>query len=91
MTTFYECIIINKGKKSIKSCATNYNHLIIMNKKTTNKKNMQHDSAYDIKLLFPVLVLVGAGLIMVYSASFNIALSKFGTDYYFLKKQAFLK
>ena len=24
MTTFYECIIINKGKKSIKSCATNY-------------------------------------------------------------------
>ena len=25
MTTFYECIIINKGKKSIKSCATNYN------------------------------------------------------------------
>lgn len=60
-----------------------------MNKKTTNKKNMQHDSAYDIKLLFPVLVLVGTGLIMVYSASFNIALSKFGTDYYFLKKQAF--
>jgi len=60
-----------------------------MDKKTTNKKNMRHGSAYDIKLLFPVLVLVGVGLIMVYSASFTIALSKFGTDYYFLKKQAF--
>ncbi|MBW2568800.1 MAG: putative lipid II flippase FtsW [Deltaproteobacteria bacterium] len=44
---------------------------------------------YDIKLLFPVLFLVGIGIVMVYSASSAIALKKFGVDYYFLKKQAF--
>jgi cell division protein FtsW len=44
---------------------------------------------YDVKLLFPVLFLVGIGVVMIYSASSVIALKKFGTDYYFLKKQAF--
>ncbi len=43
---------------------------------------------YDIPLLFPVLLLVGIGVVMVYSASSAIALKKYGTDYYFLKKQA---
>ena len=43
---------------------------------------------YDIKLLFPVLFLVGIGIVMVYSASSALALNRFGTDYYFLKKQA---
>jgi len=43
---------------------------------------------YDIKLLFPVLFLVGIGIVMVYSASSALALKRFGTDYYFLKKQA---
>ncbi|MGB5157811.1 putative lipid II flippase FtsW [Desulfobacterium sp. N47] len=43
---------------------------------------------YDIKLLLPVFMLVIAGIIMVYSASSVLALKKFGTDYYFLKKQA---
>jgi cell division protein FtsW len=43
---------------------------------------------YDVKLLFPVLFLVGIGLVMVYSASSAIALKEFGVDYYFLKKQA---
>ncbi|MEA3428052.1 MAG: hypothetical protein U9Q84_02290, partial [Thermodesulfobacteriota bacterium] len=42
---------------------------------------------YDVKLLFPVLFLVGIGIVMVYSASSAIALKKFGSDYYFLKKQ----
>ena len=42
---------------------------------------------YDVKLLFPVLFLVGIGIVMVYSASSALALKKFGTDYYFLKKQ----
>jgi len=42
---------------------------------------------YDIKLLFPVLFLVGIGIVMVYSASSAVALKKFGSDYYFLKKQ----
>jgi len=43
---------------------------------------------YDIKLLFSVLFLVGIGIVMIYSASSALALNKFGTDYYFLKKQA---
>ena len=42
---------------------------------------------YDIALLFPVLLLVGVGIVMVYSASSALALKKFGTSYYFLKKQ----
>jgi cell division protein FtsW len=43
---------------------------------------------YDIALLFPVLFLVGVGIVMVYSASSALALKKFGTSYYFLKKQS---
>ncbi|MBU1397361.1 MAG: FtsW/RodA/SpoVE family cell cycle protein, partial [Proteobacteria bacterium] len=43
---------------------------------------------YDLKLMFPVLILVTIGIIMVYSASSVLALKKFGTDFYFLKKQA---
>ena len=42
---------------------------------------------YDIKLLFPVLFLVGIGIVMVYSASSALALKKYGSDYFFLKKQ----
>ncbi len=45
-------------------------------------------AAYDIQLLFPVLFLVGIGIVMVYSASSAVALKKFGSDYLFLKKQA---
>jgi len=40
-------------------------------------------------LLFPVLFLVGIGIVMVYSASCALAVKKFGTGYYFLKKQFF--
>jgi cell division protein FtsW len=43
---------------------------------------------YDFKLLFPVLLLAGIGIVMVYSSSSALALKKFGSDYYFLKKQA---
>lgn len=42
---------------------------------------------YDLRLLLPVLFLVGIGIVMVYSASSAIALKKYGSDYYFLKKQ----
>ncbi|MBW1840335.1 MAG: putative lipid II flippase FtsW [Deltaproteobacteria bacterium] len=45
-------------------------------------------TTYDVQLLFPVLFLVGIGIVMVYSASSALALKKFGTDYYFLKKQS---
>ena len=52
------------------------------------KKQQTHNTAYDIQLLFPVLFLVGIGIVMVYSASSAVALKKFGSDYLFLKKQA---
>jgi cell division protein FtsW len=45
-------------------------------------------TVYDVQLLFPVLLLVGIGIVMVYSASSALALKKFGSDHYFLKKQA---
>ena len=44
--------------------------------------------SYDTTLLFSVLFLVGIGIVMVYSASSALALKKFGTDFYFLKRQA---
>ncbi len=43
---------------------------------------------YDATLLFPVLFLVGIGIVMVYSASSALALKRYGTDLYYLKKQA---
>ncbi|MGD1972875.1 MAG: putative lipid II flippase FtsW [Desulfobacterales bacterium] len=52
------------------------------------KKQQTQNTAYDIQLLFPVLFLVGIGIVMVYSASSAVALKKFGSDYLFLKKQA---
>ena len=45
-------------------------------------------SGYDARLLFPVLFLVGIGIVMVYSASSALALKQYGSDYYFLKRQA---
>jgi len=45
-------------------------------------------AGYDRRLLFSVLLLVGAGIVMVYSASSAVALKKFGSDAFFLKKQA---
>jgi cell division protein FtsW len=53
----------------------------------TNKQTI-HTVAYDIQLLFPVLFLVGIGIVMVYSASSAVALKKFGSGYLFLEKQA---
>jgi len=52
-------------------------------------KQKEQGAAYDVKLLFPVLFLVGIGIVMVYSASSALALKKFSNDYFFLKKQAF--
>jgi cell division protein FtsW len=43
---------------------------------------------YDLGLLFPVLLLVGMGIVMVYSASSALALKKFGSGYFFLERQA---
>lgn len=52
------------------------------------KSVLKQPMQYDIALLFPVLFLVGIGIVMVYSASSALALKKFGTSYYFLKKQS---
>ena len=43
---------------------------------------------YDRQLLFSVLLLVGIGIVMVYSASSAVALDKYDNGYFFLKKQA---
>ncbi len=45
-------------------------------------------SESDILILFPLLFLSGLGIVMVYSASSALALRKFGSDYYFLIRQA---
>ncbi len=52
------------------------------------KKVTADTMTYDATLLFPVLFLVGIGIVMVYSSSSAIAMKKFSQDYYFLKKQA---
>ena len=52
-----------------------------MTESTYPKKQLS--GLYDIRLLFPVLFLVGIGIVMVYSASSSLALKKYGTEYYF--------
>jgi cell division protein FtsW len=59
-----------------------------MTKNDQNSRKVGGQSFYyDVRLLFPVLFLVGIGIVMVYSASSALAFKKFGTEYYFLKKQ----
>lgn len=55
---------------------------------TAARASRAPSTVYDVQMLFPVLFLVGIGLVMVYSASSALALKKFGLDYYFLKRQA---
>ncbi len=56
-----------------------------MTKRTATPPPVQ---TYDVHLLFAVLFLVGVGIVMVYSASSAVAAKKFGSDFYFLKRQA---
>ncbi|MBW2591786.1 MAG: putative lipid II flippase FtsW [Deltaproteobacteria bacterium] len=57
-------------------------------KKETGKTTKHFQTAvYDLKLLFPVLFLVGIGIVMIYSSSSALALEKYKTGYYFLVKQ----
>jgi len=44
---------------------------------------------YDLWILIPVLCLMGIGLVMVYSASTNLAAHRLGDNYFYLKRQAF--
>lgn len=44
-------------------------------------------TAYDVQLLFPVLLLVGIGIVMIYSASSTLATDRYQDGYHFLKRQ----
>ncbi len=44
---------------------------------------------YDLWILIPVLCLMGMGLVIVYSASTNLAAHRLGDNYFYLKRQAF--
>lgn len=57
-----------------------------VSKKTRTK--IKNHWAYDSALLFPVLALVGFGIVMVYSASSALSLKVYGHGYFFLKRQA---
>ncbi|MEJ2068251.1 MAG: putative lipid II flippase FtsW [Deltaproteobacteria bacterium] len=43
---------------------------------------------YDLWILIPVLCLTGMGLVMVFSASTNLAAHRLGDNYFYLKRQA---
>ncbi len=48
----------------------------------------QAQRGYDYSLLIPTLILLGLGLVSIYSASSLLAAHKLGDGYYYLKKQA---
>lgn len=54
----------------------------------TNDNQKKDHGGYDGFLLLGTLVLMGIGVVMVYSASSVIALKRFGSDIYFFKRQA---
>lgn len=60
-----------------------------MNRKDKKVQKVHFDLGImdDLSLLIPVIFLVGIGIIMIYSSSSVLALKKFGSDYYFIKKQ----
>jgi cell division protein FtsW len=50
--------------------------------------SIRSERRFDPLLIIPAMILVGLGIVMVYSASFAIAGQRFGDSYHFLKKQA---
>jgi len=44
-------------------------------------------SAYDYMILIPVILLIGLGLVVVYSASTHLAEHRLGDSYYYLRRQ----
>ena len=52
-----------------------------------NRNTEKRAFACDYTLLVPVLLLVGIGVAMVYSASCEIAIKQLNNEYYFFKKQ----
>ena len=53
----------------------------------TNKNQKDDRGGYDGILLLGTLLLLGIGVVMVYSASSAVALKRFGSDTYFFKRQ----
>jgi cell division protein FtsW len=53
----------------------------------TSDKRKKDRRGYDGFLLLGTLVLMGIGVVMVYSASSVVALKRFGSDIYFFKRQ----
>jgi cell division protein FtsW len=58
-----------------------------MTTRATSPPRTWNSGGYDVRLLFPVLFLVGIGIVMVYSASSALALKKFGSSTFFLRRQ----
>ncbi len=52
-------------------------------------KAKNNKGGYDLILLIPVLMLIGVGLVMVYSASSHLAAFRLHDNYHYLKRQAF--
>jgi len=50
---------------------------------------IQEHEGYDYILLVPTVLLLGLGLVAIYSASSYLAAHKLGDSYFYLKKQAF--
>ncbi|HUU80644.1 MAG TPA: putative lipid II flippase FtsW [Acidobacteriota bacterium] len=50
-------------------------------------KEKSKSSGYDYVILVPVILLIGIGLVMVYSASSHLAAHRFGDSYFYLKRQ----
>jgi cell division protein FtsW len=54
----------------------------------TRDKQTKNRYGYDPFLLLSMVMLLGIGVVMVYSASSVIAMKRFGSDIYFFKKQS---
>jgi cell division protein FtsW len=50
--------------------------------------NKEVNQGYDYMLLIPALMLLGLGMVIIYSASSSLAEYKLGDSYYYLKRQA---
>ena len=50
--------------------------------------NREVNQGYDYMLLIPSLVLLGLGMVIIYSASSSLAEYRLGDSYYYLKRQA---
>ena len=53
----------------------------------TNNEQTKYHGGYDPFLLLSTLLLMGIGVVMVYSASSIVAMTRFGSDTYFFKRQ----